>query len=63
MKYKTNSRERGILDFDRKPEDVAIPTLSKIKSVPLIPDALEKAGFKPAELEKIMGRNWIRVLT
>ena len=53
----------GVLGFDRKPEHVAIPALNNINRVPLIHHALEKAGFKPAELEKITGRNWIRVLT
>ena len=52
----------GVLGFDRKPEHVAIPALNNINRIPLIHQALEKAGFKPAELEKIMGRNWIRVL-
>ena len=53
----------GVLGFDREPRHVAIPQLNNINRVPLIHQALEKAGFKPAELEKIMGRNWIRVLT
>ena len=53
----------GVLGFDRRPTHVAIPDLNNINRVPLIHNALEKAGFKPAELEKIMGRNWIRVLS
>jgi membrane dipeptidase len=53
----------GVLGFDRRPAHVAIPALNNINRVPLIHQALEKAGFKPAELEKIMGRNWIRALT
>jgi len=52
----------GVLGFDRRPTHVAVPQLNNINRVPLINQALEKAGFKPAELEKIMGRNWIRVL-
>lgn len=53
----------GVLGFDRAPEHVAIPELNNINRVPLIHQALEKAGFKPAELEKIVGANWTRVLT
>ena len=53
----------GVLGFDRRPEHVAIPSLNNINRVPLIHQALEKAGFRPSELEKIMGRNWIRVLS
>lgn len=53
----------GALGFDREPRHVAVPQLNTINRVPLIHQALEKAGFKPAELEKIMGCNWIRVLS
>lgn len=53
----------GVLGFDREPAHVAVPELNNIGRVPLIHQALEKAGFKPAELETIMGRNWIRVLS
>lgn len=52
----------GVLGFDRTPEHVAIPELNNINRVPLIHRALEKGGFKPVELEKIMGGNWTRVL-
>ena len=53
----------GVLGFDRQPTHVAVPTLNNINRVPLVHQSLEKAGFRPSELEKIMGRNWIRVLT
>ena len=53
----------GVLGFDRRPEHVAIPELNNISRVSLIHQALEKAGFKPNQLEKIMGGNWIRVLS
>ncbi|MDM7923526.1 MAG: membrane dipeptidase [Pyrinomonadaceae bacterium] len=53
----------GILGFDRTPEHVAIPELNNINRISLNHQALEKAGFKPAEQEKIMGANWIRILT
>ena len=52
----------GVLGFDRRPTHVAIPALNNINRIHLIHRALERAGFKPAELEKIMGRNWIRGL-
>ena len=53
----------GVLGFDRRPEHVAIPELNNIDRMHAIHHALEKAGFKPSELEKIMGGNWIRVLS
>lgn len=53
----------GVLGFDRRPEHVAIPELNNIDRMNTIHRALETAGFKPGELEKIMGGNWIRVLT
>jgi len=53
----------GVLGFDRRPEHVAIPELNNINRVEKIFQALDAAGFKSAELEKIMGRNWIRVLS
>lgn len=53
----------GVLGFDREPTHVAIPELNNIDRVPKIYKALRRAGFKRSELEKIMGRNWIRVLT
>ena len=56
-------RKMGVLGFDRHPEHVAIPELNNIYRMHTIHHALEKGGFKPAELEKIMGGNWIRVLS
>jgi membrane dipeptidase len=53
----------GVLGFDRRPAHVAIPELNNIRRVHLIREALAKGGFKSAEVEKIMGGNWIRVLT
>ena len=53
----------GVLGFDRRPEHVAIPELNNIGRARRIFQALETSGFKPAELEKIMGGNWIRVLS
>jgi membrane dipeptidase len=53
----------GILGFDKRPVHVAIPELNNIRRVHTIHEALEKSGFRSREIEKIMGGNWIRVLT
>lgn len=53
----------GVLGFDKLPTHVAIPELNNIRRIHTIHDALEKGGFKTKEIEKIMGGNWIRVLT
>ena len=54
---------QGILGFDRRPAHVVIPELNNIRRLFTIHAALEKAGFKAREVEKIMGGNWTRVLT
>ena len=53
----------GVLGFNRRPEHVAIPELNNINRVSHIHQALEKSGFKSRQLEKIIGGNWIRVLS
>jgi membrane dipeptidase len=53
----------GVLGFDKRPTHVAIPELNNIHRMHTIYDALVKDGFKTREIEKIMGGNWIRVLT
>jgi membrane dipeptidase len=55
-------RDRGVLGFDRTPTHVVVPELNDIKRMHILQQALEKAGFAPPELEKMMGGNWIRVL-
>jgi membrane dipeptidase len=55
--------KQGVLGFDRRPSHVVIPDLNNLRRMFLIHEALERAGFKTAEVEKIMGGNWIRVLT
>lgn len=55
--------KQGVLGFDQRPSHVVIPQLNNIRRMFLIHEALDRAGFKPAEVEKIMGGNWIRVLT
>ncbi len=53
----------GVLGFDKRPTHVAIPELNNIRRMTTIHHALEKGGFKAGEVEKIIGGNWIRVLT
>ncbi len=53
----------GVLGFDKLPTHVAIPELNNIDRMQTIYTALEKGKFKSTEIEKIMGGNWIRVLT
>ena len=55
--------QQGILGFEKRPEHVVIPELNNIRRMFTIHRSLEKAGFKSAEVEKIIGGNWIRVLT
>jgi membrane dipeptidase len=55
--------KQGVLGFDKRPTHVIIPELNNIERMFTIHAALEKNGFKAAEIEKIMGGNWIRVLT
>ena len=54
-------RER-VLGFSTRPKHAVIPELNNPRRAHLIFAALEKAGYKSAEVEKIMGGNWIRVL-
>jgi membrane dipeptidase len=55
--------KQGVSGFDQRPAHVVIPELNNIRRMFTIHAALEKNGFKAAEIEKIMGGNWIRVLT
>lgn len=55
--------EMGVLGFDKTPTHVAIPELNNINRMFTIHQHLEKSGFKSKEIEKIMGGNWIRVLS
>ena len=40
-----------------------IPELNDLRRTFTIHAALERAGYKSVEIEKIMGGNWMRVLT
>ena len=52
----------GVMGFSERPQHAVIPELNNIRRMFLIDQALERARFKTAEIEKIMGANWIRVL-
>jgi membrane dipeptidase len=56
-------RQAGVLGFDELPKHCVIPELNNVRRHFTIQAALEKQGHKPDEIEKIMGRNWLRVLT
>ena len=56
-------RKQGVLGFDAQPAHVVIPELNHPRRAYAIHDALDGAGFATAEIEKIMGGNWTRVLT
>lgn len=55
--------KEGVLGFDKRPAHVVIPELNNLQRMFTIHAALDKNGFKSAEVEKIMGGNWTRVLT
>ena len=52
-----------LLGYDKKPQHVVIPELNNVRRMFTIHEALEKNSFTSSEVEKIMGGNWIRVLT
>jgi membrane dipeptidase len=54
--------ERGIPAFERPPQHVVIPELNNVRRFSVIHEALERARFSAAEIEKILGGNWLRVL-
>lgn len=55
-------RAKKVLGFDIEPLHVVIPELNHIERMHRIDMALGKAGFTSLERDKIMGRNWDRVL-
>lgn len=62
MPWWLQMRKLGVAGFDRTPQHVVIPELNDPRRMFTIHAALERAGFRDAEIEKIMGGNWIRVL-
>jgi membrane dipeptidase len=53
----------GVLGFGTPPSHVVIPELNNIRRAFSIAEALDRARFPSREIEKIMGGNWIRVLS
>lgn len=56
-------REQKIAGFDWTPEHVVIPALNNIHRMARIEAALDKAGFRSRDIDRVMGGNWRRVLT
>lgn len=56
-------REQKIAGFDWTPEHVVIPELNNIYRMATIAAALDKAGFRSRDIDRVMGGNWRRVLT
>ena len=54
--------KQGVLGFETRPSHVVIPELNNIRRMHLIQEGLERSRFSAADIEKIMGGNWIRVL-
>ena len=55
--------QAGKMGFDELPKHCFIPELNNAKRYYTIQAALEKRGYSTSQIEKIMGGNWIRVLT
>jgi len=53
----------GVMGFEELPRHSIIPELNNVRRLFAIQAALEKKGHSSAEIEKIMGLNWVRVLT
>jgi len=53
----------GIMGFEDLPKHCVIPELNNVRRFFTIQTALEKKGYSSTEIEKIMGLNWLRVLT
>lgn len=56
-------REQKIAGFDWMPGHVVIPELNNIDRMATITAALDKAGLRARDIDRVMGRNWQRVLT
>jgi len=53
----------GVMGFEELPKHSIIPELNNVRRLFTIQATLEKKGHSSAEIEKIMGLNWVRVLT
>ena len=54
--------DKGVLGFDKEVNHIVVPELNHIKRMRSIEYQLSKAKFSAAEIDKIMGKNWQRVL-
>jgi membrane dipeptidase len=55
--------QRGVPGFAEEPRHVVFPEFNRIDRMARIREALDKGGFRSAEIDRIMGGNWKRVLT
>jgi membrane dipeptidase len=53
----------GIMGFEKLPKHCIIPELNNVRRFFTIQAALERRGYSSLHIEKIMGLNWLRVLT
>ena len=53
----------GVMGFEELPRHYIISELNNVRRHFTIQAALERKGHTSAQIEKIMGQNWIRVLT
>jgi membrane dipeptidase len=56
-------REQRIAGFEWTPEHVVIPDLNNMGRIATIAAALDKAGFRARDIDRVLGGNWRRVLT
>ena len=56
-------RERGIEGFGPDPQHVVVPELNDVRRLFTLHEALVDAGLPVAFVERVMGGNWIRVLS
>lgn len=54
--------EKGVLGFNQDVNHIVIPELNHIKRLRSIEYQLTKAKFSSADIDKVMGKNWQRVL-
>lgn len=54
---------RGVPGFSWTPEHVVIPTFNSVDRMGRIAIACKRAGLRSAQVDRIMGGNWQRVLT
>lgn len=52
-----------VMGFEELPKHCVIPELNNVRRFFTIQAALEKRGYIATQIEKIMGGNWVRVLT